>query len=338
MTTDAKTKLLSRQLVSLDQFIASREREFPEASGEFSALLRDISIAARIVNQEVNKAGLADILGSTGHTNIQGEEVKQLDDIANELFLHYLKAGGLTCAIGSEEIDAFIPLNSDHGKYVVLLDPLDGSSNIDVNVSIGTIFSIYKRTTATGEGTLEDVLQPGSHQLCAGDVLYGASTQLVYTTRSAGNILSPDPGTGALLLSHRDVKLPERCEYFSMNERDYSRFTPQMQHYVESVRDKNTDKATCFTPRYIGSMVADVHRNLLKGGIFIYPGTTDKPNGKLRLLFEANPMAFIMEQAGGSATNGTERILDIQPEEIHQRVPVFMGNTDEVERAKGFLG
>ncbi len=337
MPTDAKTKLLTRQLVSLDQFIASSERAIPEASGEFSALLRDISIAARIVNQKVNRAGLAGILGTTGQTNVQGEEVKQLDEIANELFLHYLKTGGLTCAIGSEEIDEFIPLNSDNGKYVVLLDPLDGSSNIDVNVSIGTIFSIYKRTTASGAGTLEDVLQPGNQQLAAGYVLYGSSTMLVYTTGNGVNMFTLDPGIGEFLLSHRDVKLPETCTFFSMNDRDYSRFTPQMQQYVDSAREKNRDKTTCFTPRYIGSMVADVHRNLLKGGIFIYPGTTDKPNGKLRLLFEANPMAFIIEQAGGSATNGTQRILDIQPEQIHQRVPVFMGNTDEVERAKGFL-
>lgn len=327
--------MASPTLLTLDQFIEDRERDFPEATGEFSQLLRDICLAARVVNREVNRAGLVDILGATGETNVQGEEVKKLDEFANTQFLNALRLGQHVCVVGSEENEEIIPMNGSNGKYVVLMDPLDGSSNIDVNVSIGTIFSIYKRTSkGLGPGTKADCLQPGTRQLAAGYVVYGSSTMLVYTTGNGVNAFTLDPTIGEFLVSHQNIRFPERCKYYSLNDGQAFNFSPGIQAYLEDIRERNRNDDTAMRPRYIGSLVADFHRNLLKGGVFLYPGTQSKPQGKLRLLYEANPMAFLAEQAGGAATNGTRRILELQPETLHQRVPLVIGHKNEVKRVQ----
>lgn len=291
-------------------------------------MLRDIALAGKIIHREVNRAGLLNIGGAYGTENVQGEEQQKLDVIANIRFIRALKNGGEVCAIVSEEDDEILDLNNKDGRYIVSMDPLDGSSNIDVNVSIGTIFSIFRRVSPVGSKvTNEDVLQKGSEQVAAGYLLYGSSTMLVYTTGRGVNGFTYDPSLGEFFLSHADMKIPEDGKIYSINEGSYRSLEPKVQQYIENCKDKK------YTARYIGSLVADFHRNLLKGGIYIYPSTDKAPNGKLRLNYECNALAMICEQAGGLATDGKNRILDIQPESLHQRVPFYTGSKKMVEEA-----
>jgi len=327
-------------VVTLDEFIIQRQEEFQYAKGELSRLLRDIGLAAKIVNREVNKAGLVDILGTTGATNVQGEDVKKLDVFANKRFIAALKLGGECCGIASEENEDLIIIQdeiSKDAKYVVALDPLDGSSNIDVNVSVGTIFSIYRRVSSSGPSTIEDFLQKGSEQAAAGYIVYGSSTMLVYTTGFGVNGFTLDPSIGEFCLSHPDMCTPKAGKIYSINQGNFISFPDGVKEYVRYC--KQDDKATNrpYSLRYIGSLVADVHRNLISGGIFIYPATKDAPRGKLRLLYECNPMSFIAEQAGGRATDGFRRILDIEPKELHQRTPIFIGSEEMVLKAEEFI-
>ena len=327
------------QVISLSQFIADQQSKHKQATGDLSKIFRDIKFAAKIVNRDVRKAGLVDILGAFGTVNVQGEEVKKLDMLANEEFKSSLTLGGDCCAIISEEeedihhIETTLNVNS---KYIIAMDPLDGSSNIDVNASIGTIFSVYKRISPVGGPvTMDDVLQKGINQVAAGYIIYGSSTMMVFTTGNGVNAFTLDASIGDFCLSHPDIKIPEDGNIYSINDGIYDRMEPGVQHYVDYCRNSTTKET--YSARYIGSMVADFHRNMLKGGIFMYPATTDAPKGKLRLMFESNPMAFITEQAGGKATTGHVRILEIQPTEIHQRNPVFMGSTHMVEKVEEFM-
>jgi fructose-1,6-bisphosphatase I len=328
-------------VTTLGQFIIEKQNEFPYAKGELSRLLRDIGIAAKIISREVNKAGLAEIIGDAGHTNIQGEDVKKLDEISNDLFIETLSKGGEVALMASEENDDVVHLNgkySINGHYVICIDPLDGSSNIDVNVSIGTIFSIYRRKSPVGSpATLDDVLQPGNQIVAAGYVIYGSSTMLVYSTGKGVNGFTLDPSIGEFCLSHPNIKAPKDGTIYSLNEGNSIDFPEGVQHYISWCKEKDKDTKRPYSARYIGSMVADLHRNLLKGGIFIYPPSTKAPNGKLRLLFECNPMAFIIEQAGGKAHSGKENILDVQPTELHQRMPIFIGSENMVKKALEFV-
>ncbi len=329
-------------ITTLGQFIIEKQMDFPFAKGELSRLLRDIGIASKIISREVNKAGLTQILGDFGSVNVQGEDVKKLDIIGNETFIWALSKGGEVCAMASEENDDMIPLNgfySKSGKYVVCIDPLDGSSNIDVNVSIGTIFSIYRRISEPGtEPDLKDVLQPGNKLVGAGYVVYGTSTMLVYSTGAGVNGFTLDPSIGEFCLSHPDIMTPKDGKVYSINEGNAAEFPEGVKTYLDWVKGTNKEENRPYTARYIGSMVADFHRNLLKGGVFIYPPTAKAPNGKLRLLFECIPMAFITEQAGGKATVGDgSRILDVIPEKLHQRVPVIMGSANMVDKLEDFM-
>lgn len=322
--------IVSRKVLTLDEFTIQQLRDFPHATGELSGLLRDMGLAAKRVNVEVNKAGLVDILGDAGAVNVQGEDVKKLDVFANNQFTGVLQHGISCAGIASEELDDFVAFDdavSKNSKYVCLYDPLDGSGNIDVNVSIGTIFSVYRRVTPQGTAvTKEDFLQPGRMQVAAGYMVYGSSTMLVYATRRGVNGFTLDPSIGEFCLSHPDIKCPEWGKIYSVNHGNFFQYSKGVQQYIDACQRRTKDNGGPYTQRYIGSMVADVHRNLIKGGIFMYPGTTDKPKGKLRLLYESNPFAFIVEVAGGRATNGKERILDIVPTELHQRTPLFIGS------------
>ena len=329
-----------KQVTTLGQFIIERQADFPYAKGELSRLLRDIGIASKIVNREVNKAGLVDILGEQGTTNIQGEKVKKLDVYANEQFISALGSGGETCAIASEENDDLVPITtkvSKDAKYVVCIDPLDGSSNIDVNVSIGTIFSIYRRTDSDKPPTEADFLQQGTAQVAAGYVIYGSSTMLVYTTGHGVNGFTLDPSIGEFCLSQPDMKCPETGLIYSINEGNYAQFPEGVKRYIKycQVEDDATNRP--YSSRYIGSLVADFHRNLLKGGIFIYPSTAKSLKGKLRLLYECSPLAFIIEQAGGKASDGQRRILELMPASLHQRTPLFIGSARMVTEAEEFM-
>jgi len=326
---------INRKVLTLDEFTIQQLRNFPHATGELSGLLRDIGLAAKRVNVEVNKAGLVDILGDAGSVNVQGEDVKKLDVFANNQFTGVLQHGISCAGIASEELDDFVAFDdavSMNSKYVCLYDPLDGSGNIDVNVSIGTIFSVYRRVTPVGTMvTAEDFLQPGKNQVAAGYIVYGSSTMLVYATRRGVNGFTLDPSIGEFCLSHPSIKCPEFGKIYSVNHGNFFGYEDGVQHYIQRCQKKDKSNGGPYTQRYIGSMVADVHRNLIKGGIFMYPGTVDKPNGKLRLLYECNPFAFIMEVAGGKATNGKERILDIVPTQLHQRSPLFIGSRGMME-------
>ena len=329
-----------KNFITLGQFIIEKQADFPYAKGELSRLLRDIGIAAKIVNREVNKAGLMDILGNAGSTNIQGESQQKLDVYANEQFISALKSGGECCIVASEENEDIIRLDTDVSKnanYIVAIDPLDGSSNIDVNVPVGTIFSIYRRRSMDGPATIDDVLQNGTAQVAAGYVIYGSSTMLVYTTGKGVNGFTLDPSIGEFCLSHPNMQMPESGLIYSINEGNYVHFPQGVKRYIKycQVEDKATSRP--YSSRYIGSMVADIHRNLIKGGIFIYPVTASAPNGKLRLVYECNPMAFLIEQAGGRATNGASRILDIDVTELHQRSPIFIGSEQMVRKAESFM-
>jgi fructose-1,6-bisphosphatase I len=322
--------LINRKIQTLDEFTIQQMRDFPNATGELSGLLRDIGLAAKRVHVEVNKAGLVDILGDYGTTNVQGEEVKKLDIFANNQFMGVLRHGISCAGIGSEEMDDVVIFDdtvSNQSKYVCLFDPLDGSANIDVNVSIGTIFSVFRRVSELGKpATKADFLQQGIKQVAAGYIIYGSSTMMVYATRRGVNGFTLDQSIGEFTLSHPDIKCPETGKIYSVNHGNYFQYEEKVQKYINACQQKNKDNGGPYTQRYIGSMVADVHRNLIKGGIFMYPGTTDKPKGKLRLLYECNPFAFIVEIAGGKATNGNMRILEVEATEIHQRTPMFIGS------------
>jgi fructose-1,6-bisphosphatase I len=325
---------------TLGQFIIEKQADFPFAKGELSRLLRDIGIAAKIVNREVNKAGLVEILGETGDTNIQGERVKKLDVFANDQFIAALKAGGEVCAIASEENDDIIPIDSEISKsarYVVAMDPLDGSSNIDVNVSVGTIFSIYRRTSLNGPGTHEDFMQRGTEQVAAGYIIYGSSCMLVYTTGKGVNGFTLDPSIGEFCLSHPNMQTPQTGKVYSINEGNYLHFPDGVKKYIKYCQEEDKATERPYSSRYIGSGVADIHRNLITGGIYIYPTTTKSPNGKLRLLYECNPLAFIIEQAGGKATTGGKRIMEVPITELHQRTPLFIGSSNMVETVMEFM-
>ncbi|MDA3139213.1 class 1 fructose-bisphosphatase [Vibrio metschnikovii] len=326
---------------TLGEFIVEKQHDFPHASGELSSLLASIRLAAKIVNREINKAGLADITGASGNDNIQGEEQQKLDVYANDKFKAALEARDQVCGVASEEEDEAVAFNKElnqNAKYVVLMDPLDGSSNIDVNVSVGTIFSIYRRISPVGgPPTAEDFLQPGHKQVAAGYVIYGSSTMLVYTTGNGVNGFTYDPSIGSFCLSHENMRIPEQGNIYSINEGNYIRFPTGVKKYIKYCQESVPEDNRPYTSRYIGSLVADFHRNLLKGGIYLYPSTQSHPNGKLRLLYECNPMALLIEQAGGLATDGRQRILDIKPTELHQRVPFFVGSKQMVEKVSQFL-
>jgi len=322
--------LINRRVQTLDEFTIQQMRDFPNATGELSGLLRDIGLAAKRVNVEVNKAGLVDILGDYGTVNVQGEEVKKLDVYANEQFMGVLRHGISCAGIGSEELDDVVVFNdevSNNSKYVCLFDPLDGSANIDVNVSIGTIFSVYRRISPQGTpATKADFLQPGIKQVAAGYVIYGSSTILVYATRRGVNGFTLDPSIGEFTLSHPNIKCPPTGKIYSVNHGNFLKYEEGVKRYINICQTKEKATGGPYTQRYIGSMVSDVHRNLLKGGIFMYPGTVEKPGGKLRLMYECNPFAFIVEVAGGLATDGHQRVLEIQPGDVHQRTPFFVGS------------
>jgi len=315
---------------ALDRFIKSNQGQFKFATGELSQLLRDIALSGKVVNREINRAGLINLAGNIGSINSAGENQQKLDVLANIRFTRALTKGGEVCAIISEEEEEIIEVNKD-SNYVIAIDPLDGSSNIDVNVSIGTIFSVYRRVSEVGTPvTQEDVMQAGIHQVAAGYVLYGSSTMLVFTTGSGVNGFTYDPTLGEYFLSHPGMVIPNDGNIYSVNEGSYNSFSEPVKAYIEDCREKN------ISGRYIGSLVADFHRNLLKGGIYFYPSTAKSPDGKLRLMYECNALAFIIEQAGGKAITGEERIMEIEPQEIHQRVPLFIGSKKMVERA-GFF-
>jgi fructose-1,6-bisphosphatase I len=329
-----------KQVKTLGQFIIERQADFPYAKGELSRLLRDIGIASKIVNREVNKAGLVDILGEHGTTNIQGETVRKLDVYANEQFIAALGSGGETCAIASEENEDLVPITtkvSKNAKYIVCVDPLDGSSNIDVNVSIGTIFSIYRRAVFDKPPAETDFLQQGTAQVAAGYVIYGSSTMLVYTTQRGVNGFTLDPSIGEFCLSHPDMKCPETGNIYSVNEGNYAHFPDGVKQYIRYCQVEDDTTRRPYSSRYIGSLVADFHRNLLKGGIFIYPSTAKAPKGKLRLLYECNPLALIIEQAGGKASDGQRRILELMPTSLHQRTSLFIGSARMVAKAEEFM-
>jgi fructose-1,6-bisphosphatase I len=333
-------KMNKKRVTTLGQFIIERQVDFPYAKGELSRLLRDIGIAAKIVNREVNKAGLVDILGDLGTINVQGEGQKKLDVFANEQFISALTHGGECCAVASEENEEMIHIDSvvsKNAKYVVCIDPLDGSSNIDVNVSIGTIFSIYRRTSISGVSILSDFMQRGSEQVAAGYITYGSSTMLVYTTGKGVNGFTLDPSIGEFCLSHPDMRIPKSGNIYSINEGNYVHFPDGVKRYIKYCQEEDPKTKRPYSTRYIGSLVADFHRNLLKGGIFIYPSTSKSPMGKLRLIYECNPLAWIVEQAGGKASDGYNRILEIQPTSLHQRTPLFIGSQDMVSMVEDFM-
>jgi len=318
---------IMQKIITLDEFIIQRQKDFPYATGELSGLLRDVGLAAKIISREVNKAGLVDIAGEAGTQNSSGETVQKLDVLADNMLISCLQNSGECCGIASEENDTFVPISkSPNAKYVVLFDPLDGSSNIDVNVSIGTIFAIYRRISNDGDCHIKDFLQDGVEQVAAGYVVYGSSTMLVYTTGKGVNGFTLDPSIGEFCLSHPDIKVPDTGKVYSCNQAGFHKFNEATKSFIDECMEKGCKL------RYIGSMVADVHRTLIKGGIFMYPATTSHPNGKLRLLYECNPLSFIVEQAGGKASNGEERILEIGASKLHQRTPIYMGSPLMVER------
>lgn len=331
---------MSTKNQTLGEFIIENQSAFRYTSGELSRLLNSLRLAAKVVNHEVNKAGLVDILGAAGDVNIQGENQQKLDVYANEVFIQTLTKRNIVCGIASEEEDDFISINSQdenhQNKYVVLIDPLDGSSNIDVNVSVGTIFSIYRRVTPVGTPvTIEDFLQKGSEQVAAGYIVYGTSTMLVYTTGHGVNGFTLNPAIGSFYLSHPNMTFPESGTIYSVNEGNYLDFPLGIKKYIKYCQEEAEDRP--YISRYIGSLVSDFHRNMIKGGIYMYPKGSRNPNGKLRLLYECNPMAFLAEQAGGKSSDGYTRTLDVQPTSLHQRVPFICGSKNMVEKAEQFM-
>jgi fructose-1,6-bisphosphatase I len=323
------------KITTVQQHILDEERLFPGATGDFTALLTSLIVAAKIISREVNQAGLVRILGETGNTNVHGEQVQKLDEFAQETIYRAMGHSGHVCVMASEEVEEIIPNppGSKRGRYVLMFDPLDGSSNIDVNASIGTIFSIHRKiTTGNGDGALEDCLQKGTEQLAAGYFIYGSSTMMVYTTGHGVNGFTLDPSLGEFLLSHENIKIPAIGKIYSINEGNVSKWDSGTRRYVDHVKQNEPSDGRPYSLRYIGSLVADFHRNLLKGGIFLYPG----PKGKLRLLYEASPLAMVVEQAGGSASTGSQRIMDIQPTSLHQKVPLIIGSREDVRLYEKF--
>ena len=323
---------MQTSVTTIERFIFDQEHRYPEATGELSNLLYDIALAAKIIAAAIRRAGLVNILGTAGNRNVQGEEQQKLDVIANETFKNCLNHTGRVCVMGSEEDEDIIPVPPEYpvGKYAVLFDPLDGSSNIDVNAAVGTIFSIYRRISLEGRGTVADVLQPGCKQVASGYVMYGSSTMLVYTTGQGVHGFTLDPTIGEFLLSHPNIVTPPVGKYYSVNESNFGRWNRGVQAAVRGLKGDTPDLMPAKNSRYIGSLVADFHRNLIAGGIFLYPADSRNPQGKLRLLYEASPMAFIAEQAEGSATDGDNRILDIIPHHLHQRTPLVIGSRLDV--------
>lgn len=331
-----------QKLTTLGEFIVERQADFPFAKGELSRLLSAIRLAAKIVNREVNKAGLVDdILGAAGEENVQGEQQQKLDVYANNQMISAIQAQQEVCGVGSEENEDYIAFDKGQaiwGKYIVLMDPLDGSSNIDVNVSIGTIFSIYRRKSKPGTvATLEDFLQPGLDLVAAGYVIYGSSTMLVFSTGNGVNGFTLDTSIGVFCLSHPNMRIPEDGKIYSINEGNYKQFPEGVKKYLKYCQEEDDATNRPYTSRYIGSLVADFHRNLIKGGIYIYPKTGQNPEGKLRLMYENIPLAFLVEQAGGKASDGKNRILEIEPNHLHQRTPLFIGSKNMVDKAEAFM-
>lgn len=331
----------SYNITTLNDFIIQKQKDFPYARGELSTLLHHIGTASKMVNTKIRRAGLVEILGKAGPMNVQGEFQQKLDIYADEVFINALLSSGECCGVASEENQnevVFTDTFGKDGKYIVCIDPLDGSSNIDVNVSVGTIFSIYRRISARGEkANREDFLQPGSLQVAAGYVIYGSSTMLVYTTGNGVNGFTLDPSIGEFCLSHLNMKIPESGTLYSINEGNYINFPAGVKQYIKYCQERDPETGRPYTSRYIGSLVSDFHRNLIKGGIFLYPENEIYPNGKLRLVYECNPMAFIAEQAGAKASDGRQRILDIHPESLHQRSPLYIGCTGMVKKVEELL-
>lgn len=326
-------------IITIERYIIEQQRVHPEATGGFSNLLRDLTLAAKIVHREVSKAGLVDILGLYGRENIHGDKVTKLDVFADQTIFRTMSYGGHLCIMASEENEGVlkIPEAYPNGKYVLIFDPLDGSSNIDANVNIGTIFSIYRRISPSGEGTLEDCLQPGYKQIAAGYILYGPSMMLVYTTGDGVHGFTFDPSIGEFLLSHEYIRIPRKGKIYSVNEGNFPHWDQSIQRYVRYLQEIDPPSGRPYSGRYIGSLVADIHRTLLYGGIFMYPSDTKNTSGKLRLMYEGNPMALLVEQAGGRASDGKQRILDIRPVSLHQRVPLFIGSGDDVALVEEFI-
>jgi len=322
------------KIKTVQQHILDEERLYPGATGDFTALLTSLTLAAKIISREVNQAGLVRILGETGEINVHGETVQKLDEFAQQTIYSAMGHSGHLCVMASEESEGIIPIpdGGKRGRYVLMFDPLDGSSNIDVNASIGTIFSIHRKITMGVDGVLEDCLQTGTEQLAAGYFIYGSSTMMVYTTGHGVNGFTLDPSLGEFLLSHENIKIPKRGKIYSINEGNHNQWDAGTRRYVEYVKADQKSDGRPYSLRYIGSLVADFHRNLLKGGIFLYPG----PKGKLRLLYEAAPLAMVVEQAGGNASTGSQRILDVVPESLHQRVPLIIGSTEDVRLYEKF--
>ncbi|MEX0994441.1 MAG: class 1 fructose-bisphosphatase [Balneolaceae bacterium] len=328
----------SKKLITLEEYIIQGQNRFPGATGELSQLLRDIGLAAKIISREVNKAGITNILGIEGSTNVHGEDVKKLDLFADQQLISALDRSMITCMVISEENDGIVRLKSDAGKYIVYMDPLDGSSNIDVNVSVGSIFSIYIRPqNHEKELSEKDALQPGNRQVAAGYVLYGSSTLMAYTTGLGVSTFTLDPGIGEFILSEHDVRIPDYGTIYSVNEGSYNTWPTGVKKYIKYCQKHDPKTGRPYTTRYIGSMVADIHRTLIKGGIFMYPNNSKYPNGKLRLMYECNPVSFIIEQAGGMGIDGKKRILDIVPKSIHENCPLYIGSKENVLKLKEIL-
>lgn len=327
------------RLITIERHIIDHQKKFPAATGDFSAILYDIAFAAKVISRDVRRAGLTAILGYTGTENVQGEQVRKLDEFADDVIFRALDHTGRLCCMASEEREDFIPIPKRFtcGHYALLYDPLDGSSNIDANVSIGTIFSIQRKISPGERGALEDLLQPGYQQVGAGYVIYGSSTIMVYTAGMGVYGFTLDPTVGEFLLSHPDIRIPTRGKIYSVNEGNTANWNAGTRRYIEHLKTADKASGRPYSTRYVGSLVADFHRNLLYGGIFLYPADKKSPSGKLRLLYEANPLAFIVEQAGGAASNGRERILEVQPVELHQRTPLIIGSVDDVREAEKFL-
>ena len=329
----------SEQIITIEHHIVDGERAHPGATGALSSILRELSLAFKIIYREVSRAGLVNILGLAGRENVHGEQVKKLDEFADERIVQTLSQSGYLCVMASEEHEEPIPIREGHtlGKYVVLFDPLDGSSNIDINAPIGSIFAIYRRMTASGAGALSDCLQPGYKQVAAGYAVYGSSTMLVYTTGDGVHGFTLDPTIGEFVLSHENMRIPRRGKTYSVNEGNVNLWQDGIRDFVKHLQQEDRSTGRPYSGRYIGAMIADIHRTLLTGGIFMYPADRKNTNGKLRLLYEANPMAFIIEQAGGRASNGSQRILDVQPVTLHQRTPVLLGSEEDVALCEQFL-
>ena len=331
--------LTQQKFMTLERFINEQEQMHPDATGEFSGLLHDLSLAAKLVWREVSKAGLVSILGTTDHTNTSGDVVKKLDVFADETIFKAMDHGGHVCVMASEENEDILHIPDEYvaGSYVLLYDPLDGSSNIDANITIGSIFSIFKRITTSGRGTLEDCLQPGYKQVAAGYIIYGSSTIFVYTTGHGVHGFTLDPSVGEFLLSHENIRIPKKGKIYSLNEGNFSNWDSGMQRYIRYLQeqDKATDRP--YSLRYIGTMVGDAHRTLLYGGLFAYPADKNNRHGKLRLMYECNPMAFVIEQAGGRSSDGRQSILKIQPRTLHEHTPVYLGSEEDVRLCEEFL-